>query len=373
MAGIRGTLATGKLADPSAGASCSIFQVMDEGRRLSPGGDAAAAQSSVPAPRVELLEEHHGLSRLRFELRRHAGWAQREGVGRLIEEDQLDPVDRVRNAARKGVWRVTSGVHAGMATPAFLVGVQRSGTNMVVRGLESSPAVEVHNENDRAAFDRYELRDIATVRRIVQRSRARVVLFKPLCDSHRTVELLEDLGSAMPPRAIWAFRSYEQRVRSALAKFGANNLQILADIAAGEGMHRWQARGISEDTMALIRSFDWTSMDPASAAALFWYVRNQLFFDQGLQHRPDVVAVSYDRLVTDPRLVLEPVVNVLGLRWDDRFIAHIDTRARTRTPQPLDIHARVRQVCDTLQARLEAVVDEHLARAIPVAPVAESS
>jgi hypothetical protein len=346
---------------------------MTEGRRLPPGGDAAAAQSPFAAPRVELLEQHHGLGRLGFELRRHVGWARREGVGRLVEEDQLDPVQRARSAARKAAWRIASGVHAGLATPAFLVGVQRSGTNMVVRGLESSPSVEVHNENDRAAFDRYELRDIAVVRRIVLRSRAQVVLFKPLCDSHRTVELLDCLGSPMPPRAIWAFRSYEQRVRSALAKFGANNLQILTDIAAGEGMHRWQARGITADTMALIRSFDWATMDPASAAALFWYVRNQLFFDQGLQDRPDVVAVSYDRLISDPRHVLEPVVNVLGLRWDDRFVAHIDSRSAGRANEPLDIHPRVREVCDELQERLERVVDDHLARTVRVAPAAEAS
>ena len=32
------------------------------------------------------------------------------------------------------------------------------------------------------------------------------VLFKPLCDSHRTVELLEGLGTPTPGKAIWAYR-----------------------------------------------------------------------------------------------------------------------------------------------------------------------
>ena len=52
-------------------------------------------------------------------------------------------IDRAPVAARKLWWRSTHGVEAGLSTPVFLVGVQRSGTNMVVRGLERSPEVAV--------------------------------------------------------------------------------------------------------------------------------------------------------------------------------------------------------------------------------------
>ena len=38
---------------------------------------------------------------------------------------------------------------AGLATPVYLVGLQRSGTNMLARGLDIAPEFEVHNENDR--------------------------------------------------------------------------------------------------------------------------------------------------------------------------------------------------------------------------------
>ena len=36
-----------------------------------------------------------------FRLRRHLGWARTQGIGRLIEEDELNPVERIPNTIRK--------------------------------------------------------------------------------------------------------------------------------------------------------------------------------------------------------------------------------------------------------------------------------
>jgi hypothetical protein len=321
----------------------------------------------------ELLDGRTGFSRLAFEVRRHARWAREEGVAKLIEEDQLNVFERTPLAVRKMVWRSTRGVQTGLAVPVFLVGLQRSGTNMVVRGLERSAQFEVHNENDRTLFLRYELRSLDRVRAVVQQSRSRFVLFKPLCDSHRTPELLDDLGTTMPPRVIWAYRGVEGRVRSSLSKFRDHNLVVLSDVAAGRSMDRWQAQGIQPDTMEVIRSFDWTRMSPASASALFWYVRNRPLFDLDLTDRPDLVVISYRGLVRSPRESFEPVVNLLGLRWSDDFVAHIDQRESSGPRPALDIHPRVRALCADLEDRLDEVAARHRARAVPVSPAGGGS
>jgi Sulfotransferase domain len=322
----------------------------------------------------ELLDGKTGVRRLAFEVRRHARWAREEGIAKLVEEDQLNVIDRLPVAARKAWWRATRGVEAGLSIPVFLVGVQRSGTNMVVRGLERSPDVEVHNENDRRVFRRYELRSLAVVREVVERSRARYTLFKPLCDSHRTDELL-GLDTTMPARAIWAYRGMEGRVRSSLAKFRDHNLTVLADVAAGRSLDRWQAQGIRPDTLELIRSFDWERTSPASASALFWYVRNRLLFDLGLTDRPDLVVVSYRDLVGNPREAIEPVLNLLDLRYSDELISHIDARETTSSVRatPLDIDPRIRAVCADLEDQLDAVAAAHRSRAVPVSPVVSPS
>ena len=332
----------------------------------------------------ELLDGKTGVRRLAFEARRHARWAREEGIAKLVEEDQLNLIERAPVAARKAWWRATRGVEAGMSTPVFLVGVQRSGTNMVVRGLERSPDVAVHNENDRKVFRRYELRGLDVVRDVTERSRARYTLFKPLCDSHRTDELLA-LDTTMPPRAIWAYRGMEGRVRSSLSKFRDHNLTVLADVAAGRSLDRWQAQGIRPDTMELIRSFDWERTSPASASALFWYVRNRLVFDLGLTDRSDLVVISYRDLVSNPREAIEPVLNLLDLRFTEDLISHIDARETSRITAPspggsgsvratpLDIDPRIRAVCAELEDQLDAVARAHRARAVPVRPVAPSS
>src|SRR5436309_12404449 len=202
------------------------------------------------------------MSELSRKALRHWQWARQDGLSTLIEEDDLRPISRASRAWRKWRWRRSHGVAVGTAMPVWLVGVQRSGTNMVVRGLEESPEVEVHNENDGAASDRFRLRPDPVVREIVLASRHRYVLFKPLCDSHRVDELLA-LGTPTPGRAIWAYRGVNGRVRSALAKFGDANLRVLTDIAAGRAADAWQAQRLSDHSLDVIRSFDWATMSPA--------------------------------------------------------------------------------------------------------------
>jgi hypothetical protein len=197
------------------------------------------------------------------------------------------------------------------------------------------------------------------IRDLVMRSGHRYVLFKPLADSHRTDELLDSMGTPTPGRAIWAYRQVDGRVRSALAKFGSNNLDVLREIASGRGGDRWQAQGLSDENRRLVESFDYSAMSPESAAALFWYVRNSLFFDTGLDRRDDVALASYDRFVADPEGMMRPLAAFLGFPYSHDLVSHVDARASGRPP--LDIDPRIRTLTDELQARLDAALDAQIA------------
>jgi len=303
-----------------------------------------------------------GIRRSMIRVGRHLHWARTQGVGRLVEEDDLDLVERARRAYGKWCWRRRCGVESGQAVAVFLVGLQRSGTNMMVRGLEASPQFEVHNENDRRAFDRYRLKPLPEIRTIVERSRHRFVLFKPLCDSHRTDELLDRLGTTKPARAVWAYRSVDGRVASALAKFGDTNLRVMRELASGRGGQRWQAQRLSPASLELISSFDYDLMTPATAAALFWYVRNIILFEQGFVARPDVTVVSYDAMLAEPQARVRELCSFLGIAYDDQLVAHIDG-GRASTGRALDIDPRVRERCTQLQSRLDALWTGSPARA----------
>jgi hypothetical protein len=284
---------------------------------------------------------------------KHWRWARTQGIRRLVEEDQLDPRERLRRAVRNRSWRRRHGAEPGTATAVFLVGLQRSGTNMLVRGLETAPEFEVHNENDRRAFSRYRLRPDARVAELVRASSHRYVLFKPLCDSHRVDSLLDDLALPVRPLAIWAYRDVDDRARSAVAKFGDANRQALRRIAAGDDSpHLWQGQRLSPESRDLIASFDLASMSAETAAALFWYVRNALFFELGLHERPDVLLSSYDELVADPQRCTRTLCDFLGFPWRPAVMAHVERRTPSDRPQ-LSLDPRVRALCTEMRHRLD--------------------
>jgi hypothetical protein len=236
----------------------------------------------------------------------------------------------------------------------YLEGLQRSGTNMLARGLDTAPEFEVRNENDRAAFHLFQLRSDEVVQRIVLDSRHRYVLFKPLCDSHRVDHLLDDVSTPSPGRAIWAYRDVDGRVRSAVSKFGRNNLLVLGDIAAGRGDGMWQAQRLSAETLAVLSSFDYRTMTPESAAALMWWMRNGLYFELGLERRNDVMLASYQDLLRDPPGAMGSLCSFLDLTYRPGLVAHLRSPSAGGRP-PLDLDPRVRVLCDQLAARLDDV------------------
>lgn len=282
-------------------------------------------------------------------IRRHLYWARTQGVGKLIEEDELDPLDRWRTARAKGRWVRAHGVSPGQAQPVFLLGAQRSGTNMMVRGLDRDPSVEVHNENDSRCFSQFALRFDA-VPPLLAASRSRLVLFKPLCDSHRAADLLAMHG-ARSPKVLWAWRDVDGRVRSAVSKFGDSNRRALTAIVAGE-RSRWEAGGLTDADIDLLRSLSVAELSAESASALFWYLRNDLYFRQELDRRDDVLLVSYGDMVADPMCHMTSICDFLGFNFSPALVEHIDARAAgTRR---LDLDPRVRQLCDELTSRLTA-------------------
>jgi hypothetical protein len=291
-------------------------------------------------------------SRAARRLRRHLRWGRTEGFSRLVEEDELNPLTRARVAAAKWSWRRSHPRAPGRAIPVHLVGLQRSGTNMIARGLDVAPEFEVHNENDRAVFDHFLLRDDAVVCRVVEASPHDYVLFKPLCDSHRVDHLLDSLGTRSPGRAIWAYRDVDGRARSAVSKFGRNNLLVLRDIAAGKGDGMWQAQRLSKATLDEISSYDYSTMTAETAAALFWWIRNGLYFEIGLDRRDDVLLVSYPDMLAAPVVAMQAVCRFLGLVYRPALIEHISPRGPGNA-RPLDIDPRVRALCNHLQDRLD--------------------
>ncbi|HET7380310.1 MAG TPA: sulfotransferase domain-containing protein, partial [Gaiellales bacterium] len=233
--------------------------------------------------------------------------------------DLRQPIRRAHAFGRTLVGRArrsAGGADAAGTRAVLIVGAQRSGTTMLLEVMGRLPGVEIYGESDPRAFESFRIRSPEVIRSIVASSRTRAVVFKPLCDSHRTASLLDELGTPPRPRAVWVYRAPDDRVRSSVAKFGDSNRRALRRIAQDGDLTGWQAGGLSGERLALIQSFDYDRLSPESAAGLFWYVRNSLYFDLGLDQRPDVTLCSYDAFVAAPEASMQALCRFLELEYE---------------------------------------------------------
>jgi Sulfotransferase domain len=320
----------------------------------SPTESMRKREHPLSVPVAELT----GLRRVAAVAARNVYWGRSHGWANLLEEHDLNLRVRVPRELRKFLWRRRSPSPRGTARPVFVVGVQRSGTNMLTHGLAMSPEFEVYNEGNRRAFANYRLRERDHIAALIGRSRHRYVLFKPLVDTHLIGELLDDLGTDTPPRAIWIYRDVRGRVRSELAKFWDSNLRIIRQRTLDPGLRHWQLNddaGLSEASSALLNSFDSRELTPADGAALFWLMRNRLLFELGLHERDDVHVVSYDRLVAAPEETMRRVCRFLAFPYSSDLVKSIETRPQGPLPST-DIHPEILALCDDLSRRLDSLV-----------------
>jgi hypothetical protein len=95
-------------------------------------------------------------------------------------------------------------------------------------------------------------------------------------------------------------------------------------------------------------------MNPWDAAALFWWARNALFFERGLQLRSDVRTCRYEELVAEPLRVLRGVYALLGRPFPEQRLAGVSAASIGRG-RVITLSADVALLCEEMLARLEQV------------------
>ena len=249
---------------------------------------------------------------------------------------------------RKLIWRLKN-KGSKQASPVYIIGVQRSGTTMLGECLDESPEIIHYPEHDKNAFNNFILKDNKTILSLINKCRHKYVIFKPLTDSHRAENLL---GISKNSKAIWMYRRYENRATSAVTKFGSHNLKLLNQFVKGENLSCWQAQGLDTNDIDLIKSFSPDKMSPESAALLFWYLRNNLFFKQHLDQRNDIALVSYESFVQNPANIMYGITRFIGIDYNDYLVAQVHKKSLPIRKIP-KLEPRLVELCDDMYARLE--------------------
>lgn len=255
---------------------------------------------------------------------------------------------------RHALWRRYKAVRQRLAPRpvalhVFVAGMQRSGTNLLMDVLDASAATRVFHETDPRAFVRYEMREEAVIRQLAARAPAPVFVVKALCELDRIAALMNAFA---PARTLWLVRDWRDSVASAIRSFG-NFVPQWRRLAHGDASD-WRGRGMSAATRELLAALYHDDASEAEGAAIMWFYRNVLFFEQQLAADPRVRVVRYEALVQRPQREVAAVYDFLGL---DGFNAAVAARIHARSVRrrsPPDVAPAVAALCDELLARLAA-------------------
>jgi hypothetical protein len=185
-----------------------------------------------------------------------------------------------------------------------------------------------------------------------------IVVLKPLVESQRAHELLEALPGS---KVLWLYRHYQDVASSNLKAFGMDNgINDIRPIAAGDETN-WRSQNAGEETKALVRRFFADDMNPYDAAALFWYARNQLFFDQGLDQDPRrAMLCRYEDLAVDPAKMMKRVYAFIGTPYPgDEIVQDVHPQSVGKGKK-INLSPEVERLCDGLLERMERLYEERL-------------
>ena len=238
----------------------------------------------------------------------------------------------------------------------FIFGCQRSGTTATLRGLKRVAGCHVFNENNdvtnisAGGVKPMRLLPFDELARVLAARPETHLVLKPLVESQQAARVLAHFDTAV---ALWFMRDYRDVVASMLArwadKVGMNMLKSIARGKPGD----WRSEDVDAETRNFVVSMlEEHELTPQDAAALFWYLRNLLYFKQDLQNHPRVRLVRYEDLVGRPDW-LKTVLAQLGVRLD--IPADTYHKQSVAKGAGVTVSAAVEQLCEEMMQRLDEV------------------
>ena len=163
--------------------------------------------------------------------------------------------------------------------------------------------------------------------------------------------LLDDFR---PANVIWVYRHYNDVVNSMRVSFKnqAHQIRKMAEDPTMGGW--WLGNGISDETLKTIRKFASPDLDDVNASALQWYLRNVLFFEQGLDKKSQVKLIKYEKLVTQAEHQFENIFNFLKLPYSNHVVNRIDSSS-VRKKEPPMLNAEIKKLVDELLSRFDEI------------------
>ena len=233
----------------------------------------------------------------------------------------------------------------------LIFGCQRSGTTMLQQTLfDRSWRVFILEEHDRRLVgddpdpEETDWEEDTLVFRRIHRLPFEVVAVKPLVESYRATALVKAAGQAS---GIWMLRHYLDVARSNLKRFGLGNAHRDLEPFRVPDSADWRCRGATAETRQTVNELLREGLEPLDAAALFWWTRNRLYFDQRLEEDDRIKILRYERVGSCPEEVIRSLSDYIGVSLPIHSTVH-----RIRTRQADDVVNELNPAVEGLCARM---------------------
>ncbi len=246
----------------------------------------------------------------------------------------------------------------GARSLVMIVGCQRSGTTMMSRVFDADPNSRIFDEisklSSNDAVEGLRLNDLANVKAQMLSGASRLVVSKPLVESHRVPALLDALPDSY---AIWMYRHYKDVVNSNLKRWGdQNGFDDIRPIIDGD-IQNWRAVDLADEVVELIRSKSAGDLLPADAAALFWYSRNTHFFRQNLAVEPRVLLYRYEDVVTEPTTSYRAMYDFFQQTYPGDEMVDQVLQSSVGKGSSVELSPDIQELCDDMLHRLDQVFE----------------
>jgi hypothetical protein len=233
----------------------------------------------------------------------------------------------------------------------LIFGCQRSGTTMLQQTfLDRSWRVLILEEHDHRLVgptpgpEETTWQEYSTVMGRIRRLPFEVVAAKPLVESASATALMDAAGAV---KAVWMIRRYPEVAQSNVNRFGMDNpYRDLQPIRSRDATD-WRYSGVTEEAWETVTALLNRRLTPFDAAALFWWTRNQLYFDQRLWEDDRIRILRYERACNQPDEVIRSLSDHIGLALPIDSIAP-RVRARPLPAETTELDPEVDRLCRKL-------------------------
>ncbi len=237
----------------------------------------------------------------------------------------------------------------------FILGCQRSGTTMLTKKIiERDLNTKIFGEtsilytHDKPTPLRFN--PLHIVKTTFDKCYASMVVAKPLVECQNTIELLNYFSEA---KAIWMYRDYHDVASSIMVKWGAENSVANINAIVQNNTNDWRTENVSDRVREVVTKHFSTGMNPYDAAALFWFARNSLFFELGLDINQRVMICKYEALSAQPAPLTQQIYKFLNVDYPgDQLISEVHASS-VRKGKNIKLSTKIESLCTELLQRLD--------------------